>query len=568
MTTGQGGTSSGKGEPPATDQREIEWQLDAADLDPVEGWLGRHTSESSGLVVDPEPTVEITDAYYDTEDWRLYRAGYALRVRETDGAFEATMKSLTPYQDSLRNRREISEPLRDDDPATLGGAGGPVGRRSRLIVGGHGLRRLFPIRTRRRRFALLLGDSSGEDRDFARAGELSLDASELSVGGELVCLRRVEVEAEPGTAPGAGLQGLVDEMQATLDLTPATLSKYETGLYACGFDPEGDNSFGPTHIDPSMSVGEVAFAVLRRQFAEMRSHEAGTRLGEDPEELHDMRVPTRRMRAAIKAFENVLPEKALWFGEELRWVAKTLGEVRDLDVQIERFEAMKREADRESTEYLERIVRITQKRRVEARTGMLAVLDSGRYERLESSLSRMLRLGPGGEPSQTDGHDPAGAPVTAAAPALISRRYRKWRKSAKRIDEASSPEALHDVRKKGKLLRYTLEFFSEVYGEPVQRLVKPLKALQDDLGDHQDAEVAAGYLRDLGTTTGGMRVPRKVAFVMGVYSERCDRWAEDLRHALPGSKPFRDLERGKKWKEFWKVLEDRYVDPVPSESIR
>src|ERR687890_103809 len=318
MTTGQGGTSSGKGEPPATDQREIEWQLDAADLDPVEGWLGRHASESSGLVVDPEPTVEITDAYYDTEDWRLYRAGYALRVRETDGAFEATMKSLTPSQDSLRNRREISEPLRDDDPATLGGAGGPVGRRSRLIVGGHGLRRLFPIRTHRRRFALLLGDSSGEDRDFARAGELSLDASELSVGGELVCLRRVEVEAEPGTAPGAGLQGLVDEM---------------------------------------------------------RSHEAGTRLGEDPEELHDMRVPTRRMRAAIKAFENVLPEKALWFGEELRWVAKTLGEVRDLDVQIERFEALKREADRESTEYLERIVRITQKRRREAaleRAGGLA----------------------------------------------------------------------------------------------------------------------------------------------------------------------------------------------------
>nr|MBA2714025.1 hypothetical protein [Rubrobacteraceae bacterium] len=63
MIKGQGGTSSGKGEPTATDQREIEWQLDAADLGPVEDWLGRHPSGSSEFVVDPEPTVEITDAY-------------------------------------------------------------------------------------------------------------------------------------------------------------------------------------------------------------------------------------------------------------------------------------------------------------------------------------------------------------------------------------------------------------------------------------------------------------------------------------------------------------------------
>ncbi len=568
MITGHDGTSSGKGEPPATDHEEIEWQLDAADLGPVEGWLGLRPSGPSGLVVDPEPTVEITDAYYDTEDWRLYRAGYALRVRETDGAFEATMKSLAPAQGRLRNRREISEPLEDDKPATLSDARGPVGKRLRPIVGDHKLRQLFRIRTRRRRFALLLVGSSGEDQNYARAGEVSLDASEIPVGGELVSLRRVEVEAEIGKAPGPDLHGFVDEMQAALDLSPATLSKYETGLYACGFDPEGDTSFGPTHVDPSMSVGEVAFAVLRRQFADLRSHEAGTRLGEDPEELHDMRVSTRRMRAAIKVFQDVLPERARWFGEELRWVAQALGEARDLDVQIEHFRAAKREADGESSKSLDKIIRITEKRRAEARRAMLAVLDSERYERLESSFGRMLRRGPGSEPSQTDGHDPAGAPVTAAAPALISHRYRKWRKAAKRLDAASSPEAFHDVRKKGKRLRYALEFFSEVYGEPVQKLVEPLKALQDDLGDHQDAVVAAGYLRELGTTTGGIRVPRGVAFTMGIYSERCARGAKDLRRAVPGSKPFRALKRGKKWKKFEKFLEDQNGVYVPGESVR
>jgi CHAD domain-containing protein len=300
----------------------------------------------------------------------------------------------------------------------------------------------------------------------------------------------------------------------------------------------------------------------------MRNHEGGTRLGEDPEELHDMRVPTRRMRAAIKVFRDALPERARWFGEELRWVAQALGEVRDLDVQIERLESWKEEPDEESSKSLDRILGITGKRRAEARENMLAVLDSDRYETLESSFAQMLRRGPEREVVQTNGQDLTGEPITAIAPALISRRYRKWRKSARRLDASSSPEALHDTRKKGKRLRYTLEFVSEVYDEPVQKLVVPLKALQDDLGDHQDAVVAAGYLRELGTKTGGTRVPRGVAFTMGVYSERCSREAKDLRVAVPDSKPFRALKKGKKWKGFEKVLEDQKELNAPNVGVR
>jgi triphosphatase len=544
-------------EPPATDHREIEWQFDAEDLEPVEGWLGRHSSGSSGLAVAPDSTVGIADSYYDTDDWRLYRAGYALRVRETDGGVEATMKSLEPGEGSLRRRREISEPMEDGGLATLGKTDGPVGSMSRKIIGGRGLRRLFQIRTRRQRFALGLDGSTGE---------VSLDASEIHVGEDRVELRRVEVEIE--TAPTSELQGFVDEMQSALDLSPATLSKYETGLYASGLDPMGDTGFGSTAIDPSMSVGEVAFAVLRRQFAEMRAHEGGTRLGEEPEELHDMRVPTRRMRAAMKVFRDALPERAGWFEEELRWVAGALGEVRDLDVQIERLEGWKEEADEETAKSLDKVVAIIEKRRTKAREDMLAVLDSERYDRLESSFAQMLRRGPEREVAQTNGRNLTGEPITAVAPALISRRHRKWRKAAKRLDASSPPEDFHDTRKKGKRLRYTLEFVSEVYGHPVQKLIGPLKSLQDDLGDHQDAVVAAGFLRELGTTTGGTRVPRAVAFTMGVYSQRCSREAQDLRAAVPDSKPLRALKKAKKWKKFEKVLEDQKASNVPDAGVR
>ena len=553
------------------DHQEIEWQFDVGELEPVEGWLGQRYSSSSGLVVVPESTVEITDTYYDTDDWRFYRAGYALRVRNTDGAVEATMKSLTPAEGSLRRRREISEPLSEDNPSTLKKASGPVGGRSRTLVGGREMRPLFTIKTHRQGFALLLKGSADGIQSDVRVGEISLDTSEIPQGEETTRLTRVEVEAPLDGNPTPDLHGFVDEMRSALELAPASVSKYGTGLYASGLNPEGEDSrFGPTHIDPSMSLGEVAFAVLRTQFAEMQDHEPGTRLGEDPEELHDMRVPTRRMRAAIKVFEAALPERASWLREELRWVALALGDVRDLDVQIERLQAWREEADEEISGFLNRILTLTRKRREVARKNMLEVLDSVRYERLLSSFAEMLRLGPAAELelAQADGNEKANEPVTAAAPALVSDRYHKWRKAAKRLDESSSPEDFHDVRKKGKRLRYTLEFVSEVYGKPVQKLVAPLKALQDDLGDHQDAIVAAEYLRELGTTTGETRVPRGVAFTMGVYSERCVREAKDLRSVVPGSKPFRILARGKKWKKFAKVLESQRASNIRDKGLR
>lgn len=553
----------------STDHQEVEWQFDVDQLEPVEGWLGQRSS-GSGVVVAPEDIVEITDTYYDTDDWRFYRAGYALRVRKTDGGVEATMKSLSPAQGGLRRRREISEPLKDDRPATLRKAHGPVGKRLKVLLGGREISPLFQIRTRRQRFAIK--GSTGEGTDDIRIGEVALDSSEIPLGDEPKGLKRVEVEAEGGPSPD--LHGFVDEMQFALELAPASISKYETGLYASGLNPDGAEWFGQTDVDPSMSVGEVAFAVLRRQFTEMRNHEPGTRLGEDPEELHDMRVPTRRMRAAMKVFQDALPERARWLREELRWVARALGDVRDLDVQIECLQAWKEEANDKSAEFMDRILKITEKRRAEARKNMLEVLESGRYERLESSFAEMLRRGPGAERelAQSNGRDPAREPITAAAPPLVSRRYRKWRKAAKRLDENSSPEAFHDVRKKGKRLRYTLEFVSEVYGKPVQKLVKPLKALQDDLGDHQDAVVIAGYLRELGTKTDGTRVPRGAAFSMGVYSERCTREASDLRSSVPRSKPFRALTKGKRWKRFDKIMQEarknRNVAEPPSKSVR
>ena len=101
------------------------------------------------------------------------------------------------------------------------------------------------------------------------------------------------------------MSDFVGELQSSLELRPTGLSKFRTGLAAAGLSPAGAPDLGPTEIDASMTTGEVAFAILRRHFATMLAHEPGVRLGEDPEELHDMRVATRRLRAALKLYKKV-----------------------------------------------------------------------------------------------------------------------------------------------------------------------------------------------------------------------------------------------------------------------
>ena len=201
------------------DHVEVEWQLEAADLDLVEDWLEEHPS-ASGLAVVPGAAKELLDTYYDTEDWRFYRAGYALRIRRDGESLEATMKALTPAEGALRQRREISEPLKGD-VKTPKDARGPVGERVRRLTGARDLRPLFEVRTRRRIFELR---SVGADGNIA-VGEISLDESEI-FGETPAHLSRIEVEIDPSASLHADVAEFVDEMRDALGLRPTTATDF------------------------------------------------------------------------------------------------------------------------------------------------------------------------------------------------------------------------------------------------------------------------------------------------------------------------------------------------------
>src|SRR5271156_1680998 len=99
---------------PAKDGREVEWQLACTDLNPVRRWLAEHGT-IDGLILEPRSTLQIFDTYLDTDDWRIHRAGFALRIRSGCGKPEATLKSLHSASAEVADRRELSEPLESSE---------------------------------------------------------------------------------------------------------------------------------------------------------------------------------------------------------------------------------------------------------------------------------------------------------------------------------------------------------------------------------------------------------------------------------------------------------------------
>src|SRR5436309_15494356 len=118
---------------------EIEWQLDAPDFRPVLRWVesAAASDDADGITITSGPSDNHVDTYLDTEDRRLDRAGYSVRLRKSRRhPTEATLKSLDGARsDALGVRRELAEDIEGDDPATVASTEGPVGARVRALVG-------------------------------------------------------------------------------------------------------------------------------------------------------------------------------------------------------------------------------------------------------------------------------------------------------------------------------------------------------------------------------------------------------------------------------------------------
>lgn len=239
---------------------------------------------------------------------------------------------------------------------------------------------------------------------------------------------------------------------------------------------------------PDDPLAEAGRKVLLYHFERMLLHEPGTRLGEDIEALHDMRVATRRMRSAFRLFKFAYTPKAIRpFRDELRAIGGSLGAVRDLDVALDK---ARRYAGEHHGADLSALLTLWETRRSEARDHLIAELESKRFARFVKHFDRFLRTPAAGAAPQPAPDSPAPREVRHVAPVLIAGHYAQVRAYEPVV--AGAPVAtLHALRIEFKRLRYTLEFFEEVLGPEAKRVIKEIKRMQDHLGDLHDADVAA-----------------------------------------------------------------------------
>ncbi|HEY1907270.1 MAG TPA: CHAD domain-containing protein, partial [Myxococcaceae bacterium] len=358
------------------------------------------------------------------------------------------------------------------------------------------------------------------------------------------------------------LEPLVGQLRVTCGLQPATLSKFEAGLLAVGLVIPGPPELGPTEVTAASTMGELGYAVIRRQLAVLGAKEPGTRLGEDPEELHDMRVATRRLRAALDLFAEVLPVRAQTHREELGWLGSVLGAVRDLDVQLQDLGDLSdtqagwsaSALHTDGHDPLTDLFALLQRDREKARTDMLAALDSVRWERLFAGLCSMVRQGPPRRALATR------VPAAIGMPDLVVARHDKVAKAARRARRSGVVSDFHRLRIRCKRLRYSLEFSADVYDGGTARYVRRLTALQDELGLLQDAEVASTRLAEL--ATGEAHLPPATVFVMGALAERDHRSERRLLARLP---KMTKRVTGGAWDELVELMEERRADSVAAQ---
>jgi CHAD domain-containing protein len=182
---------------------------------------------------------------------------------------------------------------------------------------------------------------------------------------------------------------------------------------------------------------------------------------------------------------------------ELRWAQGLTGPMRDLDVQLLEWGELTETLPPGRAAELAPLHELLLRRRAAALRALRRGLRGDRFAGalLEWRALAASRAGPGAEAERPR----AGLPIEAVAGDRIRSVYRRMVRDGGAIDAASPAEALHDLRKRGKELRYLLELFGGLFpGSVVKPMVSALKGLQDVLGRFQDRAVQAELLRGLG----------------------------------------------------------------------
>jgi CHAD domain-containing protein len=250
-------------------------------------------------------------------------------------------------------------------------------------------------------------------------------------------------------------------------------------------------------ISPDDTMAEAASKTLLYHLQRMMRHESGTREGKDPEELHDMRVAVRRMRAAVRVFADYLDRGALKpYMKTMRQTGRQLGTVRDLDVFRMKAQKYVDSVPPGQEAALDPLLGAWEEEREKQRADLVSFLDDDRYESFKKEFESFLRGADLGVTRRvSDDGEPLPTKIRDVLPHVLLERLAAVRAYDESITSGAAPVLrFHQLRITTKSLRYNLEFFQEVLGPKSKSLIDITKLVQDHLGDLQDASVTCEVL--------------------------------------------------------------------------
>ncbi|HET7377583.1 MAG TPA: CHAD domain-containing protein [Anaerolineae bacterium] len=471
------------------------------------------TDRLADYVVIDDRIEEVRDTYLDTADRAILAAGLVLRSRAQDQNILITLKELKTQQaDAIHRREEWEVTLNEFQPPDQW-SDSPARDRVLQLIGDRPLAPLVELLQTRTLRQIV------KDQNYV--AEAYLDRVRVTAGSAKLDFRELECELlSPGKEED--LSAIVSYLTTEWNLQFEPRSKFERALEFVSTAANAQSSaatrrrarkspankldrVGLSLDDP---MAEAARKTLWFHFQQMQAHETGTRKGTDIEQLHDMRVATRRMRAALQVFAGYLDQAAYKpFAKALRRTARVLGAVRDLDVFHEKAQAYLDQLPIERRAELADLFQVWQLERDRARNTLLTYLDSDEYFQFKENFGKFLQTPEAGAaPIFTADGEPRPYRVRHVLPRILFEGLGQVRAYTEWLTE-SDLERYHQLRIASKELRYTLEFFREILASDAQTLITAVKQLQDHLGNLNDAVVACEILHNF--LTWGVWQPTK-----------------------------------------------------------
>jgi CHAD domain-containing protein len=470
------------------------------------------TLDAAGLTALLCDRLEVTTGRPSTRDRELLDT-FDGRLRATGLAAERSVERGDTREMTLREpgapAREAQVPaaeryLAEDLPP------GPLRDRLAPALGVRALLPLVRVRSRTRALAVL-------NRDAKTVVRLELEDAEIVGNGAARLAPRLRVQPVLGYDKAFARTARV--LTAELGLAEAEAPLLDQALAAAGDRPRAALSTAAAGLARGTRADDAAGKVLMRLADVADQNVPGTLADLDTEFLHDLRVSVRRSRSVLREMRGVFPtaERA-HLRTELSWLQALTGPVRDLDVQL--------------LEWRKLTASLSDERRADVgplhgllsgrRTAEFRVLERGLRSRRFTDAMNDWRALAGLEPAPASAPERplAGVAIEVVAGDRIRSVHRRMVRDGSAIDDASPPEALHDLRKRGKELRYLLELFGSVFPAAVVKpMVSTLKAMQDVLGRFQDRAVQAELLRGLGDELAAKEGGPQALMALGLVEE-------------------------------------------------